>query len=213
LNNVFSLLLDLTDMLGVVVGGGPVGRRKARSLLDAGARVRLVTLEEAHADFAPPGLHWLREEYRPEHLDGAALVFAAATPELNRRIVVDARQRGVWVNCADDPPAGDFVVPATLRRGGFVVSVGTGGAAPALARRVRDRLEPQFDDAFAEWVSLLREMRSETQTAIADEKRRQGLFDRWTEWPWLERVRREGVEAVREAMRGELRRSGGGVIE
>jgi precorrin-2 dehydrogenase / sirohydrochlorin ferrochelatase len=210
---VFPLLVDLTDRLGIVVGGGPVGRRKARSLLDAGAIVRLICLEPAPQDFNSPRLTWLREPYRPDHLTGAALVFAAATPELNRQIAADARSRGIWVNCANDPPAGDFIVPATLRRGGFVVSVGTGGAAPALARRVRDRLEPQFDQSFADWVALLREMRAETQSAIADEKRRQGMFDRWTEWPWLERVRREGVEAVRAAMRAELRRSAGSLIE
>ncbi len=210
---MFSALLDLTDRLGVVVGGGPVGRRKARSLLDAGAHVRVICLEPVPEDFTSPRLTWVRERYKPEHLDGAALVFAAATPELNRQIAADARQRGIWVNCANDPPAGDFVVPATLRRGGFIVSVATNGAAPALARRVRDRLEPQFDQSFADWVALLREMRGETQAAIADEKRRQGMFDRWTEWHWLERVRREGVETVRASMRDELRRSAGGLIE
>ncbi len=210
---MFSLLLDLTDRVGVVVGGGPVGRRKARSLLDAGTLVRLICLEPVPGDFSSPRLTWIPEPYDPAHLTGASLVFAAATPQLNRQIVADARSRGIWVNCANDPPAGDFIVPATLRRGGFVISVGTGGAAPALARRVRDRLEPQFDDAFAAWVSLLREMRAETQSAISDEKRRQGMFDRWTEWPWLERVRHEGVEAVRSAMRDELHRSANGLIE
>jgi precorrin-2 dehydrogenase len=207
------MFVDLTDRLAVVVGGGPVGQRKARALLDAGAIVRLVCLEPPPGDFTAPRLVWLREPYSPDHLAGAALAFAAAGAALNRAVVADARRRGIWVNCSDDPPAGDFVVPATLRRGDFVIAVGTSGAAPALARRVRDRLQPQFDDAFAAWVALLRDMRAEVQAILADEKRRQGLFDRWTEWHWLEQLRREGVEPVRAALRDELRRAAAYVIE
>jgi precorrin-2 dehydrogenase/sirohydrochlorin ferrochelatase len=207
------MFADLTGRLAVVVGGGPVGQRKARALLEAGAIVRLVCLEAQPTGLDRPRLVWLKEPYNPDHLAGAALVFAAADAALNRVVAADARRRGIWVNCSDDPPAGDFVVPATLRRGDFVVAVGTNGAAPALARRVRDRLQPQFDDAFSEWVSLLRDMRTEVQAVLADDKRRQGLFDGWTEWHWLDRVRQEGVEAVRSALRDELHRAAAEVIE
>src|SRR5947199_174915 len=74
---MFPVMLNLRGRLGVVIGGGPVGRRKANALLDAGSTVRLVCL-------APPALplraclEWRTEPYRPDHLDGAALVFAAA---------------------------------------------------------------------------------------------------------------------------------------
>lgn len=210
---VFALFVDLTDRVTVVIGGGSVGRRKAKALLDAGAIVRLVCLEEPPGDFTAPRLIWLREPYHLDHLAGASLVFACADPALNRRVANDARRRGIWVNCADDPAAGDFVLPAMLRRGELVVAVSTGGAAPTLAKRLRDRLEPQFDQAHADWVAILKELRSLARTQLPDETQRRALLERWCEAHWLERLRQLGREAVQAEMLQELHRVAAGLIE
>src|SRR5207302_5517704 len=47
---MYPLFLNMNGRLAVVVGGGDTGRRKARALFDAGARVRLVCLEPCPAD-------------------------------------------------------------------------------------------------------------------------------------------------------------------
>lgn len=202
---MLPLFLDVSDRLGVVVGGGPVGRRKADAVLRAGGRVRLVCLESPPADAALDRLEWRTEPYEPRHLDGAGLVFAAATPEVNRRVASDARERGLWVNVADDPRAGDFIVPASFRRGDFTVAVGTGGAAPALAREVRDVLEAQFDHAFGQWAALLADLRPWVLDHVAAPEQRRELFVGWCRWEWLERLRREGPDAVRAALWAEAR--------
>ena len=189
---MFPVTLDLTGRRVVVVGYGPVGRRKSAAAAAAGADVRIVAPE-------------VNEPYHPDHLAGAALVFACAPPDVNARVVADARARNVWVNSASDPAAGDFTLPAVLSVGGLWVAVSTGGAAPGLARRVRDRLAGQFDATFAAWVDLLNEVRSEVLATVPNQARRRQLLDGFADWSWLDRLRAEGVEAVREAMRAVVR--------
>jgi siroheme synthase-like protein len=149
-------------------------------------------------------LEWRREPYRAEHLDAAALVIAAATPEVNRQVVADARARGLCVNSATEPKAGDFILPATVRRGDFLVAVSTGGVAPALATEVRRRLETQFDDMFGVWVGLLAALRPLILAKVADPDRRSELFERLCRWEWLDRLRQEGPELVFVAMQAEV---------
>jgi precorrin-2 dehydrogenase/sirohydrochlorin ferrochelatase len=152
----------------------------------------------------PPDVVHTAELYHAKHLTGAALVFACATPDVNAQVVTDAHTRGVWVNAATAPAEGDFALPAVVRRGDFTLAVGTGGAAPALARRVRAKLEVEFDAQFAEWVRVLSAVRGEVLATIADEDRRRELLDAFADWPWLERVRAEGTDAVLAAMRQQL---------
>jgi precorrin-2 dehydrogenase/sirohydrochlorin ferrochelatase len=199
---MYPLFLELKDRLGVVVGGGAVGRRKAAALFEGGARVRLVCLEQRRGD-VPTAIEWLTEPYRSDHLEGAALAFAAGPPEINRQVVADARARGTWVNVADDPSLGDFVVPAVVRRGEFSVAVSTGGAGPAFSRLVRARLESLFDEAIGQFVALLREIRPLILASGADSAERRGLFEKIASWAWLDRLRAEGPGPVREAMRAE----------
>src|SRR5437588_396412 len=103
---MFPLFLNVSDRLCVVVGGGLVGQRKIAALLESGARVRAICLETRPPHLDLNRLEWKTEPYAAEHLDGAALVFAAGPPEVNQRVVRDARSRRLWVNAADDPATG-----------------------------------------------------------------------------------------------------------
>jgi len=200
--SLYPLFLRLDGRLAVVVGGGTVGRRKARGLLDAGGRVRLVCREPRPAEETSPNLEWLCESYRAEHLDGAELVFAAATPDVNRRVVEDARARGVWVCSATEPEDGDFQTASTIRRGDLTVALGTGGAAPALTRALRRRMEAMLDEQLSEWLTLLAELRPIILARISDPERRRQLWERLCDESWLDRLRSEGGERVRAAMAG-----------
>jgi precorrin-2 dehydrogenase/sirohydrochlorin ferrochelatase len=197
---MFPILLNMTDRLAVVIGGGAVGRRKAAALLAAGGRVRLICLEPCPPEMSDPRLDWRTEAYTPAHLDGASLVFAAGSAELNALIVADARARGVWVNAASEPASGDFFLPATIRRGDFVLAISSGGAAPVLTQKVRERLEAEFDEAFGVWVSLLAEMRPLVIERVSGAEQRKNALTALCQWHWLERLRGEDVQRVRAAM-------------
>jgi precorrin-2 dehydrogenase/sirohydrochlorin ferrochelatase len=147
----YPICLNITGRLCVVVGGGPVGRRKVRGVVEAGARVRLVTLCPPGAELT--GVDVVVRPYRAEDLQGAALVFAATgDPEVDSAVRRDAREAGIPINIADAPEEGDFTLPALLRRGDLVLAVSTGGKSPALAAVVRDTIAERFGE---EWGAVL----------------------------------------------------------
>ena len=136
----YPVVLDLTGVPVLMVGGGQVASRKVDGLLAAGARVTVVApfvLEPLAASVAEVR----RRGYVADDLAGHLLVMTATdVPAVNARVAADARERGVWVNSADDPSNCSFILPAITRRGPVVVAVGTDGSSPALARHLRDRI-------------------------------------------------------------------------
>jgi precorrin-2 dehydrogenase / sirohydrochlorin ferrochelatase len=180
----YPVALDLRDRLCLVVGGGPVAEAKVDGLLEAGARVTVVSPELTGplAAWAAGGRIIHRpHEYRTDDLDGQELVFSATDRrEVTEVVAADARRRGLWVNAADDPAFCDFLLPSVLRRGRLIVAVSTGGASPALAARVRRDLEAYFAPEYDELVELAAEVRAElrsrAQRPVAEAWRR--AFDR-----------------------------------
>jgi precorrin-2 dehydrogenase/sirohydrochlorin ferrochelatase len=129
------------------------------------------------------------------------LAFAAASEEVNARVTADARRQGVWVSSASDPAAGDFFTPAVVRRGRLVLAISTTGASPAAARRIRESLEAEFDEAYSLWLDLLAEVRSVVLASGVDTQVRRAVLQEAADGPWLERVRREGIVRVRQQVR------------
>ena len=199
---MFPILLNLSGKLLVVVGGGSVGLRKLTAILEAGGNARLI--DPRAIPNLPAGVTHIAEAYSADHLDGATLGFACASAEVNVQVVADCHIRSLLVNTATSPAEGAFTLPAVVRRGEFTLAVSTGGASPALARRIREKLEAEYDDRFAEWVRVLAEVRTEVLAKVADEARRRELLDGFAEWGWLERLRTEGPAAVLAAMRGAI---------
>jgi siroheme synthase-like protein len=194
------ILVDLVGRPCLVVGGGSVAARKAATLLEAGARVRVVAprlgaeLEalESRAD-AARSLTIERRAYREGDLAGVALAFAATDdPELHERLSRDARAAGLWLNVVDDPVRCSFVMPAILDRDPLVVAVGTGGASPALARRLRDDIDallgPEYEEALAH-LALLR-------ARYAPGPARQAAFSRLIDGGLIEALRERDVRRV-----------------
>lgn len=172
---LFPIALDLRGKRCVVVGGGAVGERRARALIEAGAEVVVVAPELLHES----GAAHVAAPFHPDHLDGAFLVIAATDrPEVNAAVAAAARARGLPVSLAapgGDEDSGDFVTMAAVRRGDLLIAVTTGGAGPALAARLRRDLEAQFGPEWEPYIDLLREMRDMAKRQFAGEQRTTAL--------------------------------------
>jgi len=164
----------------VVVGGGPVGTRKARALIECGAAV-IVVAPEVTDDLrelaARHTVTLLMTAFTPEHLDGAFLAIAATDDDtVNAAVARAARERGVLVNAAGDAGEetgyGDFTTMAVVRRGDLLIGITTGGAGPAVAARLQREMEERFGAEWGPYTALLGEMRREAKEKIADTQER-----------------------------------------
>lgn len=152
----FPLMVDLTDRLAVVVGGGAVALRKCRQLLEFGARVRVVAPELRSEFLELTGAELYRRTYGSDCLEGAFLAVAATGDgAVNRAVYRDCTQARIPVNVCDQPELCTFFFPAVVHRGELVVSVSTGGESPAMAARLRARLEEELPPEEGERVRLL----------------------------------------------------------
>ena len=139
-----NLIVDGRTVL--VVGGGKVGMRKVRSMMDAGAKVELVCPDatEKLAELASAGdrLSWTKREYRQGDAAGHLLVFACTDDKhVNRAVLDDARKAHVPCCCSDmNWPDGDFTTPATARLGDILLAVSTSGQSCTSARNVRNEI-------------------------------------------------------------------------
>ncbi|HWE40060.1 MAG TPA: NAD(P)-dependent oxidoreductase [Isosphaeraceae bacterium] len=199
----YPIELDLIGQRVLVVGLGVVGRRKARGLLAAGARVLGVD-PRANDIEAPEGIEARAEDYRAEHLQGMRLAIAAATREVNRRVVADAKGFGIWVNTATEPGAGEFRLPAVWRDGPLTLTVATGGASPALAARLRDRAARALGSEAAVLAGVLAELRPIALARVADPEHRRRCLERWAGPRGLRLCAEQGPAAVREAILREI---------
>ena len=196
----YPVMLNVRGRLAVVVGAGPVARRKARALLEAGATVKLVCAEPPDTD-TPDGATVLVEPYRPELLAGAMVVLACTDQRaLNARIARDARAAGAVANAVDQPEECDFVSAATANAGRLVIAVGTGGAAPGLAAWRKDHLAEAVPEGLERFVDLLAECRGELAASIDDVERRCRIMRELSSRETFETFRSAGPEAVRRRM-------------
>jgi precorrin-2 dehydrogenase/sirohydrochlorin ferrochelatase len=187
----------------VVVGAGRIAARKIEPLLEAGARVEVVSPEaatevRAWADAGRLVLH--EREFRAGDLEGAWLALTSTDdPAVNAAVHAAGEAARVWVNSADDPANCSFTLMSVIRRGDLVVSVGTGGRSPALAAQLRRRLAEEIGPEYETLLDLLADAREELRGAgrSTEDANWQSVFDGGI----VELVRNGHVDEARELLR------------
>ncbi len=144
----------------LVVGGGAVAVRRTGGLLACGALVTIVAPAVEDHLTVLEGVTVQQRPYEPGEASRYRLVVAATDDaEVNLLVCRDAETAGVWANNSSLPDGGAAAVPAVLRRGPVVVSAGTGGSSPGLARWLRDQVADLFGPEVAVLADLVAEAR------------------------------------------------------
>jgi siroheme synthase-like protein len=177
----YPLMLDVSRLRVLVVGGGAVAARKVAGLAKAGGRPTVVSpavTDELRATVERLRLVWHPRPYGTGDVDGQHLVFAATDDAaVNQRIADDARAAAALVSRADEGAESDFHVPSHIRQEDVVVAFSTGGASPLLARRLRERLETVVTPGLGRAARRLAQVRAEVQARwAADEPRRRAFW-------------------------------------
>jgi uroporphyrin-III C-methyltransferase/precorrin-2 dehydrogenase/sirohydrochlorin ferrochelatase len=160
MSELLPLFLNLSGRDVLLVGGGRVAEAKLRQLLAVGARVRVVApaIASAIRDVAPD-VAFFDRGFEASDLDGAWLVVAAATPDVNRAVADAAETRRVFVNAVDDPANATAFLSGVVRRDGVTIAISTSGDAPGLTALLRESLEAVLPRDLAAWVATARDER------------------------------------------------------
>ncbi len=202
MSKFYPIHLDIKGKKCVIIGGGKVAYRKACRLKESGADVVVVSPEVCSEMVNEEGFVLIKKEYEECFLDGALLVIAATDNEvINKKVTLDAEKRNIMVNVVDYPERCSFIVPSTINRGDLCISISTGGASPAVAKRIREELEATFGKEYEEYLDLLTKMRSLAMSTVEDSVKRRKILQRLAEKDIFDTVKDEGIKGAETKMR------------
>lgn len=201
----YPLFADLRGRRCIVVGGGMVAQRKVATLLRFGAKVTVIspTATQRLRRYAQQGvIRYVPRRFKACDLEGAWLVYAATDDQsINERVHRTASRARVFTNVVDQPSLCSFIAPAIFRRDPLVIAISTGGASPALAKRLRRELARTIGSDYARMLRLLRDLRGIAKQRLPSSHDRKRYFDRLVQGQVFAFVRQGNtVGARREAL-------------
>lgn len=167
----YPVFLSIEQKKAVVIGGGKVAEQKITKLIEAGAIVTVVSptiTETLEKKVNANELTWKKRCFSKGDISEAFVVIAATNqPDVNKRVKESCNATQL-INIVDDPTIGNFIVPATLRRGKLTIAVSTSGASPLLAKKMISELSNQYDEYYDDYLQFLSEARIKVQKEVAN---------------------------------------------
>lgn len=195
---LFPFFAQLENRLTLVVGGGVVAQRKIKLLLKAKARIEVVARQpnawiQALAQSQQLRLH--TRDFKESDLNAVWLVVVATDKEqTNEKIAALAAQRQIFANVVDDPQLSSVQVPALIDRAPLSVAVSSAGAAPMVARFLRQKIETMVGETWGPFTQWLAEQRARICQAVPDLDKRRLLYEWLIEGPAFEAVQAQQWE-------------------
>ncbi|UQD51074.1 NAD(P)-binding protein [Bacillus methanolicus] len=176
---MYPIMLDMTNKLCVIIGGGKIAYRKVVPLLKAGANIHIVSPEicdEINKLWTEQKVKVFLKEVEKADYEHAFMIIAATnSKEINEQIYKNTTENQL-VNIVSDQEIGNFHIPASAVRGRLVISVSTGGASPALAKKIRNDLLEQFDESYEGYLDFLWEARKKIKNSRLSETEKSNLL-------------------------------------
>ncbi|MGH9767172.1 MAG: precorrin-2 dehydrogenase/sirohydrochlorin ferrochelatase family protein [Blastocatellia bacterium] len=205
----YPIYLDLKGRDVSVVGGGAIAEGKALQLVEAGARVTVVSpaLTEELGRLVESGEITHRNGYFVEEdLSGEVLVISATDDrKVNETVANAAAARGLLYNVVDQPDLCNFITPALVSRGDLQISVSTGGGSPTLTQRVKREVAALIGEEYGVLLEIAAEMRAEAKDRIGDFERRKNVLRAFVESEAIELIRAGRTDEARRLARRFLR--------
>ncbi|HZT20749.1 MAG TPA: siroheme synthase CysG [Dongiaceae bacterium] len=196
----FPIFLDLSARPALIVGGGELALRKLRLLRKAGARITVVAPRLA-PEIEASGVALKRRGFVDGDVHGQDIIFAATGIEaVDDRVAAAARLAHVPFNVADRPARSSFILPAIVERDPVVVAISSGGAAPVLARRLREAIERLLPSRLGRLAAFANGFRGAVQGLLPDPAARRRFWERFFSGPVAESVLAGDDSRAREAM-------------
>ena len=201
MSGYYPILMNLQGRVCLIVGGGNVAGRKAKTLAESGALVTIVAPklgDETKALCDAGRANWINDVFKPEQMDNATLVIASTDDDkVNKAVYDEAVGRGLPVNVVDQPELCTFIVPSIVRRGDLTIAISTSGKSPAVARDLRKRLEKEYGEEWGIYLELMGEARVMARDQINDQKKREAFFNKLAGSDLFERARLGEVDSAR----------------
>jgi siroheme synthase-like protein len=190
LNFRYPIFLDLSGKRCLVIGEGYEVASKIRALLHASAQVIYVNrrAEPEIAQLSSAGLvTWLARDFKEGDLDGCLLVIADLAD--NSAVFRLCEERGILCNSVDDPEHCRFSFGSIHRRGDLTIAISTNGWAPAIAVRLKEKLQREIGPEFQVFLDMLKDVRPEITRRVPEFGARKALWYRIVDSQLLDLLR------------------------
>lgn len=179
--NHFPVFLDLKDRHCLVIGGGNVATRKVENLLNANAKITVISKEysdELKQLSKENKITILQRDYQSSDIIRAFLVVAATNnADVNAEIAKASDNANIMVNVVDNPDLCSFIFPSILDRSPVTVAVSTGGASPILARQLRMKLETMIPSSCGRLAAITEEYREKVKAHFPQQEQRKKFWE------------------------------------
>jgi len=197
----YPIFLDLTDKKCLVTGAGYEVAAKVRGLVEARANVTYVntSAEESIRELSIAGaIHWEPRDFQPNDLAGCFLVITDR--DENAEIFRMAEEQNILCNSVDDPANCRFSFGSLHRQGDLTIAISTNGQAPAVAVRLREKLQREIGPEYSALLAILRVFRPIITAGVPEFADRRKLWYRIVDSNVLQLIRRGHIETAVEAI-------------